>query len=98
MNQELIVIFQENVAGDQKEKLFGDISGKLFARESFISGLLGNRAFPPMCCQGTMDTVLFNYWLENFLLPALGEGFTVVIDKATFHKSTKTKSLIENLE
>jgi isftu1 transposase len=39
---------------------------------------------------------LFNFWLENFLLPALGPGYTLVMDNAAFHKSEYTKILIKN--
>lgn len=38
---------------------------------------------------------MFNFWLENFLLPALGSGYTIVMDNAAFHKSEQTRILIE---
>ena len=34
--------------------------------------------------------------MENFLLPALGPGYTLVMDNATFHKSEYTKIIIGN--
>jgi transposase len=39
---------------------------------------------------------LFNFWLANFLLPAVGPGHTLVMDNAAFHKSEETKILIKN--
>ena len=39
---------------------------------------------------------VFNVWLENILLVELAKGTTVVMDNAAFHKSEKTKQLIEN--
>ncbi|HBJ7671775.1 transposase [Legionella pneumophila serogroup 1] len=52
----------------------------------------------PFCYSGTCDTTLFNCWLEQCLLPALGPGYTIIKDNATFHKSEKTKTLIRNAQ
>jgi len=81
---------------EKGKKVYGDIAGRRYARESFIAGQLNNKIIAPLCYQGTCDTALFNFWLENFLLPALGPGYTIVMDNAAFHKSEKTKTLIEN--
>ena len=35
-------------------------------------------------------------WIKDFLFPDLKPGQTVILDNATFHKSEKTKQLIEN--
>ena len=36
-----------------------------------------------------------NFWVSNYLVPALLPGQIVIMDNATFHKSELTKSLIE---
>jgi len=36
---------------------------------------------------------LFNFWLEKFLLPELGSGYTIVMDNASIHKSEETINL-----
>lgn len=76
------------------KEVFGDVSGKRYARESFVAGILGKKVISPMCYTGTMATSLFNLWVKDFLLPSLGSGFTIIMDNATFHKSDKTKKLI----
>ena len=76
--------------------MFGDISGKRYARESFIAGQVGNKIVAPFCYQGTCDTILFNFWLANFLLPEIGSGYTLVMDNAAFHKSEATRQLIND--
>ena len=81
-----------NVRG---EKVLSEVSGKRYARESFIAGLIGRKVVAPLCYTGTCDSVLFNFWLENFLLPALEPGHVIVMDNAAFHKSEQTKALIE---
>lgn len=74
----------------------GEVSGKRFARESFVAGLCGKEVLAPLCYSGTCNTSVFNMWVEDFLVPELKPGQTVILDNATFHKSEKTKQLIEN--
>lgn len=78
------------------EKIYGEISGHRYARESFIAAKCGSKIFAPFCFKGTCNTELFNLWLKEYLVPNLRNGQTVVIDNATFHKSKKTEELIEN--
>jgi transposase len=82
-----------NVRG---EKVRSEVSGRRYARESFIAGLIGNKVIAPLCYTGTCDSGLFNFWLENFLLPTLEPGHTIIMDNAAFHKSEQTKVLINN--
>ena len=78
------------------ELVHGEVSGKHFARESFIAAKCMSEIFAPGCFQGTCNTGVFNCWIENFLVPALKPGQVVVMDNASFHKSEKTKKLIED--
>jgi len=48
-----------------------------------------------MCFQGTCNTLLFDSWVENLLVPELKPNQIVIMDNASFHKSKKTKELIE---
>lgn len=75
--------------------IYGDVSGKRFARESFIAAKCGSKILAPFCFKGTCDTLLFNLWVEEILVPELKAGQVVILDNATFHKSEKTKKLIE---
>ncbi len=38
---------------------------------------------------------MFNFWVSNFLVPALVAGQIVIMDNTTFHQSELTKNLIE---
>lgn len=78
------------------EKVYGDISGKHFARENFIAGICDKEIIAPFCYQGTCNTQLFNFWISNFLVPSLKKGQIVILDNAAFHKSETTKKLIED--
>jgi hypothetical protein len=77
------------------ERVYGAISGKRFARESFIAAKCDSKVFAPLCFQGTCNTLLFNAWVEHFLVPQLRKGQIVILDNASFHKSQVAKTLIE---
>jgi transposase len=49
----------------------------------------------PMCFQGTCNTGLFNTWLEEIVVPQLQPGQVLILDNASFHRSEKSKQLIE---
>lgn len=46
--------------------------------------------------EGYCDTLVFNAWLEQVLLPELRPGQIVMMDNASFHKSPTTRRLIES--
>lgn len=52
----------------------------------------------PFTFQGGCNADLFNTWLEYVLLPALPKESVLIMDNAAFHKSARTKELIEKFE
>jgi transposase len=48
-----------------------------------------------MCYRGTCNTDLFNTWLKEMLVPELRPGQVIVLDNATFHKSSERKRIVE---
>ena len=42
-------------------------------------------------------TKLFETWVEKFLIKELNSGQVIIMDNASFHKSQKTKNLIESV-
>lgn len=77
-------------------RVHGFRSGNRRPRTSLIAGLVGKKLMAPFLFEGTCDTDTFNLWLEQMLVPKLDPGAVVVLDNATFHKSTITKEIIEN--
>lgn len=77
-------------------KISGKISGKRYGRQSFIAALKGKELISPLCYQGTCNTSLFNKWLSEEFLPTIGSGYTLIMDNASFHKSSITHRLIED--
>jgi len=78
------------------KKVFADIKGGKKQRISLIAAYGQQRIVAPMRFEGYCNTEVFNAWLEQCLIPELKKGQTVILDNASFHKSAKTKELIEN--
>ena len=72
-------------------------SGKYYLRTNIVAGLTGNKSIAPFVSHGACNTELFNDWVEQFLIKELKPGQTVILDNASFHKSLKTKELIESV-
>lgn len=64
-------------------------------RTNVIGALLGERLLTAILFQGTINTLIFEAWLEQDLLPKLNHQTIIVMDNAAFHKSNSTKELIE---
>jgi putative transposase len=78
------------------QKVYGLRSGQQRPRTSLIAARVEGGGFiAPFLFQGHCDTDLFNAWLETCLCPLLGAPHVVVIDNVQFHKSDKTRQLIE---
>lgn len=89
-------IYRQRGRSSRGIPLIGEISGKRFTRESFVAAKCGSEILAPMCFQGTCNTLMFDAWIEQFLMPVLKPGQVVIMDNASFHKSKKTKELIES--
>jgi hypothetical protein len=89
-------LHREHARSLRGTRVFGEISGKRFGRQSVISALKDKKFLAPMCFEGTCDTDLFNVWLKQELLPTLTPGRVLILDNASFHKSIATRKLVES--
>jgi len=69
--------------------------GRKSTRISIVAGLTGKKLLAPCWFEGMCNTDFFNEWLEKMLLPELPKNATVILDNASFHKSEKTRQIIE---
>ncbi len=83
--------------GKKGKPLKAKKSGKYYQRTNVIAGLNLNKPVAPMVFNGSCNTDFFNGWVEPFLIKELKPGQYVVMDNAAFHKSLKTKELIESV-
>jgi len=62
-----------------------------------IAALNAKNIKAPFYFEGHTDTEVFNGWVADCLVPELMPGQTVILDNASFHKSPKTKFLVEGV-
>ena len=71
----------------------GKISGKKFKRTNIVSAKCGDKIIAPFVYDGITDSVLFEFWFEQMLLPAAPKGAVFVMDNATFHRKRRLQEL-----
>lgn len=77
------------------EPVIADILGHKTQRISLLCGLLGKKLIAPWMVEGYTDADVFNQWIESALLKELPPGYTVIMDRASFHRKPRTRELIE---
>lgn len=88
-------LFRQYARAPRGEQVMADILGHKTSRISLIAGLLGHKLIAPLMFEGYTNTNVFNQWLEECLLPETPPGHVIIMDGASFHKSSKTRQLIE---
>lgn len=83
--------------GKKGEILHRKKSGKYYQRTNIIAGYVNRRSIAPFVFNGPCNTVLFNIWVERFLIKELKPGQVVIMDNASFHRSNRTRQLIESV-
>ena len=82
--------------GLKSKPLLAKKSGKYYERTNIIAALSNNNIIAPCVFNGTCNAALFESWVEQFLIKELKPRQVVIMDNATFHKSPRTKDLIES--
>ena len=77
------------------QKVDGLRPGHSRPRTCFLAAKLDGIVQATQLWEGTCNAQIFNQWLEDLLCPVLHDNHGVVMDNAAFHKSHKTKELIE---
>jgi transposase len=92
-----VTICKDRGWGKKGEMLTGKKSGKYYERTNIIAGYVNKKSIDPMVFNGSCNTLLFESWIEQFLIKELEPNQVVIMDNASFHKSQKTKELIESV-
>ena len=77
------------------EKIVQEVSGKARKRTSVIGTWRRGKLVAPAVFEGSCDSAVVDAYFEQVLLPAIPEGSVVVLDNASFHHSSRAKSLAE---
>lgn len=78
------------------KRVYGLISGHCRPRTSLIAARMTQGFEAPVLFEGTCNAAVFNTWLEKELCPLLRDDHVVIMDNVPFHKSEKTRDLIED--
>ena len=89
-------VHQEYGRSPRGTKLFAGVAGSKRQRVSLIAATCRGGILAPLMFGGSCNTLVFNTWLEERLVPELRPGKVVVMDNASFHKSARTIELIES--
>ena len=77
-------------------KVFGERSGRSRPRTNLIAATAkGKRLFAPLLFEGSLDSSVFNQYLKEQLLKELQPGSLIIMDNAAFHKTQKTRGILE---
>jgi transposase len=76
------------------QRVYGLTPGQRTPRTSLIAARMDGEVQGPFLFEGTGDTEVFTCWLETLLCPRLTTAHVVIMDNATFHKSSDTSRLI----
>lgn len=77
------------------ERFYSSNPGYSSKRLSMIAGLNNNEIGSPFIFDGYCNTAIFETYIEKVLVPNLSPGMIVIIDNASFHKSSTIQLLIE---
>jgi transposase len=89
-------LYREYGWAPEGDRVLGKRTGKRERKLNLIAGYSNLELKAPFLYEGVMNTELFNFYLTQYLLPVLKPGQLVVMDNASFHKSTMTRQLIES--
>jgi hypothetical protein len=67
--------------------------GKKFDRVNVIGALCNGKHSAIECCSQTTDSEFFEYWFENNLLKEIPNGYTVIMDNASFHRKKELRKI-----
>ncbi|QGP52383.1 hypothetical protein PsalN5692_03892 (plasmid) [Piscirickettsia salmonis] len=78
------------------KRCYADQPGSKTQRINFMGGLRGQDFIAPMMIEGYCNTHVCQAYIDYCLIPCLSPGETVIMDNASFHKSTEIKQSIED--
>ena len=81
-------LYREHARSPRGQKVISKVSGQKFSRVNIVAGICQGKWVAPLEYCGTTDSVLFEFWFENYLLKEVEEGSTIILDNATFHKKS----------
>jgi len=88
-------LYREYGYAPRGHKIHASIRGRKYKRTGLVAAQLGKEILSPLTYSGTMDSHLFEYWFENWLLPALPPQAVIVMDNASFHRKARLREITQ---
>ena len=82
-------LHREYVYTKKGHKVIGHIPGKKYKRTGVVAAKVIKDIISPLQYDGGMDSLLFEFWFENYLMQDLPTDMTLVMDNASFHRKSK---------
>ena len=89
-------LYREHCYAPRGQKSIGYVSGKKYRRTSIVAGKIEKRIIAPLQYEGTMDSLLFETWFQECLLPTLPPCSVIVMDNASFHRKSRLFPMATN--
>jgi len=86
-------LYREYAYSPRGEKVMAKVSGKKYKRINIVAGICQGEWVAPMEYSGMTDSILFEYWFENYLLNEVEPGSVIVLDNAAFHRKSVIPAL-----
>ena len=77
------------------ERAYGQVPRNTPTNTTLIASLSTTGMGPAMTLPGATDTIAFEVYLEQLLVPSLSPGQIVAMDQLSAHKSERVRELIE---
>lgn len=74
---------------------FDQYNWQLKNQTNAIGAIHGHQLFAVGLFDCKINSDVFHFWVENFLIPELPKKSVVIMDNATFHKRVDTQELLE---
>ena len=88
-------LYREYAYSYKGTKVYEKVSGRKYKRTGIVAAQINNKIIEPLEYDGTMDRIIFEYWFEKRLLPALPKETVIVMDNASFHRKKQLFSIAE---
>jgi len=88
-------LYREYARAPRGQKVVAKISGRKFKRTNIVAGICRGKWVAPLEYPGTTDSVLFEFWFENFLLKEVDPRSIIILDNARFHRKSVLTDLTE---
>jgi len=79
----------------RKERCYGTHDWGAKGRTNAIGALIGKELLTVSLFNCNVNTEVFTAWIDQDLIPKLPAGSVIVMDNASFHKSSKMKDQIK---